>query len=103
MSMTGSVGKSGPGASSAMEVPFTPIAFHAAFARVGPTSGPPCFFGATHEGGGHLIRLVRPCLSPGPAARGHKVIECFPHRQMGALGLGKGKNRGRTHAEAPQG
>src|SRR5215510_7425117 len=38
-----SAGKSGPGISSAMPSPFTPIAAQAARARVGPRSGPPCF------------------------------------------------------------
>ncbi len=38
-----STGKSGPGISSAIPSPFTPIAAQAARARVGPRSGPPCF------------------------------------------------------------
>src|SRR6476659_3822967 len=39
-----SMGKSASGGSFAMPSPSTPSDFHCFFARVGPKSGPPCFF-----------------------------------------------------------
>ena len=44
----GDPSKSGPGASSAIVFPVTFIAAHAFRARVGPRSGPPCFFDPAH-------------------------------------------------------
>jgi hypothetical protein len=47
-----------PGASIAIPSPFTPSIFHAARARVGPRSGPPCFL---------LPPTIVGAICPGPA------------------------------------
>ncbi len=55
---------SGPGASSAMEIPSTPSVAHCWRARVGPRSGPPCFLDPPTTVG--PMRSARCCHAAAP-------------------------------------
>lgn len=60
-------GKSFVGASFAMPIPSTPSSAHWRLARVGPKSGPPCFFDPpTSVGAIELARAAQPAEPPQP-------------------------------------
>src|SRR5215831_9554494 len=91
-----SAGKSGPGISSAMPSPFTPIAAQAARARVGPRSGPPCFLLPPTIVGAILVARRAQDAAPGQPREAIRSPRASPTVGGGA-GRGSGQRNHRAH------
>src|SRR5438046_2457178 len=70
------LGVSGPGMRSASPSPSTPNCNHAARARVGPRSGPPCFFDPPERLPEEIALVVTPQLLAGDGERRTRHATC---------------------------
>lgn len=86
-----SCGKSGGGASSASDRPFTPSFFHASLARVGPRSAPPCSFDPPTRVGATASACFAHCEAPGQPFSAIRSFKLRPTVVLRPLGAGHAK------------
>ena len=84
-------GKCPSGAASAIPSPSTPNFFHCSLARVGPKSGPPCFFEPPTMVGAMLFARLTHLRAPGQPFSAIKSCTVVPTVAPGIVGSGHSK------------